>query len=113
MASPALALDLRSAIRSIPDYPKPGIIFRDITTLIEDPEGFRESVERLADVHRGLGITHVAGIAAWDFMFGKMMPSTGGGTTPTVSPVNKMNAVTDFLHSQFSTLRPAHTRPAC
>ena len=63
-------LDLKSLIRSIPDYPKPGILFRDITTLIEHPEGFRESVERLAGAHRGLGITHVAGIEARGFIFG-------------------------------------------
>jgi adenine phosphoribosyltransferase len=63
-------LDLKSLIRSIPDYPKPGILFRDITTLIEHPEGFRESVERLAKAHRGLGITHVAGIEARGFIFG-------------------------------------------
>jgi adenine phosphoribosyltransferase len=63
-------LDLKTLIRSIPDYPKRGILFRDITTLIEDPAGFRESVERLADAHRGLGITHVAGIEARGFIFG-------------------------------------------
>jgi adenine phosphoribosyltransferase len=63
-------LDLKSLIRSIPDYPKPGILFRDITTLIEHPQGFRESVERLAAVHEGLGVTHVAGIEARGFIFG-------------------------------------------
>ena len=63
-------LDLKSLIRSIPDYPKPGILFRDVTTLIEHPEGFRESVERLAAAHRGVGITHVAGIAARGYIFG-------------------------------------------
>jgi adenine phosphoribosyltransferase len=63
-------LDLKSLIRTIPDYPKPGILFRDITTLIEHPQGFRESVERLAEAHRGLGITHVAGIEARGFIFG-------------------------------------------
>ena len=63
-------LDLKSLIRSIPDYPRPGILFRDITTLIEHPQGFRESVERLAEAHRGIGITHVAGIEARGFIFG-------------------------------------------
>lgn len=63
-------LDLKSLVRSIPDYPKPGILFRDITTLIENPEGFRESVEQIAMRHRGLGITHVAGIEARGFIFG-------------------------------------------
>lgn len=63
-------LDLKSLVRSIPDYPKKGILFRDITTLIENPAGFRESIERIAAAHRGLDITHVAGIEARGFIFG-------------------------------------------
>jgi len=63
-------LDLSSLVRSIPDYPKKGILFRDITTLIEHPQGFKESVDRLAEAHRGKGITHVAGIEARGFIFG-------------------------------------------
>lgn len=63
-------LELKSLIRTIPDYPKKGILFRDITTLIEHPEGFRQSVEEIAAAHRGLGITHVAGIEARGFIFG-------------------------------------------
>ena len=63
-------LDLKSLVRTIPDYPKPGILFRDITTLIEHPEGFKESVERIASQYRGQGITHVAGIEARGFIFG-------------------------------------------
>lgn len=66
----AMPIDLKSMIRSIPDYPKKGIMFRDITTLIENPDGFRESIERIASAHRGLGITHVAGIEARGFIFG-------------------------------------------
>ena len=65
-----MPLDLQSLVRTIPDYPKKGILFRDITTLIEHPQGFRESIERLAEAHRGLGITHVAGIEARGFIFG-------------------------------------------
>jgi adenine phosphoribosyltransferase len=63
-------LDLKPLIRSIPDYPKPGILFRDITTLIEHPQGFKESVERIAEAHKGIGITHVAGIEARGFIWG-------------------------------------------
>jgi adenine phosphoribosyltransferase len=63
-------LDLKSLIRTIPDYPKEGILFRDITTLIEHPQGFKESVERLAAAHKGIGITHVTGIEARGFIFG-------------------------------------------
>lgn len=65
-----MALDLKSLVRTIPDYPKKGILFRDITTLIEHPQGFRESVEQLAEAHRHLGVTHVAGIEARGFIFG-------------------------------------------
>lgn len=76
-------LDLKSLVRSIPDYPKKGILFRDITTLIEHPAGFRESVERLAEAHRGLGITHVAGIEARGFIFGAGVAiSMGVGFVP-------------------------------
>ena len=63
-------IDLKALVRTIPDYPKPGILFRDITTLIEHPEGFRHSVQRIADEHGGFGITHVAGIEARGFIFG-------------------------------------------
>lgn len=65
-----MTADLKALVRSIPDYPKPGIIFRDITSLIEDSAGFRESVERLAAAHRDKGITKVAGIEARGFIFG-------------------------------------------
>nr|WP_314258214.1 adenine phosphoribosyltransferase [uncultured Devosia sp.] len=65
-----MSLDLKALVRTIPDYPKKGILFRDITTLIENPEGFKESVERIAAQYRGQGISHVAGIEARGFIFG-------------------------------------------
>ena len=65
-----MPLDLKALVRTIPDYPKKGILFRDITTLIEHPEGFKESIERIAGQYRGQGITHVAGIEARGFIFG-------------------------------------------
>ncbi|HEY8575008.1 MAG TPA: adenine phosphoribosyltransferase [Devosia sp.] len=65
-----MPLDLKALVRTIPDYPKKGILFRDITTLIEHPEGFKESVEQIAQRYRGQGITHVAGIEARGFIFG-------------------------------------------
>ncbi len=65
-----MTLDLKALVRTIPDYPKKGILFRDITTLIEHPEGFKESIERIASRYRGQGITHVAGIEARGFIFG-------------------------------------------
>jgi adenine phosphoribosyltransferase len=65
-----MPLDLKALVRTIPDYPKKGILFRDITTLIEHPEGFKKSIERIASQYRGQGITHVAGIEARGFIFG-------------------------------------------
>ncbi|VAW23256.1 Adenine phosphoribosyltransferase [hydrothermal vent metagenome] len=65
-----MVMDLKALVRTIPDYPKKGIMFRDITTLIEDPKGFRESIERISAAHKDMGITHVAGIEARGFIFG-------------------------------------------
>ena len=57
-------------IRSIPDYPKPGILFRDITTLLADPVGFRKAVDGLVQFHAGVRIDKVAGIEARGFILG-------------------------------------------
>src|SRR6202022_3341132 len=62
--------DLRSAIRSIPDYPKPGIIFRDITTLLGNARAFRRAVDELVQPFAGAKIDKVAGIEARGFILG-------------------------------------------
>ena len=62
--------DLRSAIRSIPDYPKPGIMFRDITTLLGDARAFRRAVDELVQPWAGMKIDKVAGIEARGFILG-------------------------------------------
>lgn len=62
--------DVKSKIRTIPDYPKKGIMFRDITTLLGDAWGFRKIVDELVQVHAGSGITKVAGIEARGFILG-------------------------------------------
>ncbi len=66
-------LDLKSKIRTIPDYPKPGIMFRDITTLIGDATAFSASVDKLIEVTDGAQFDHVAGIEARGFIFGGAM----------------------------------------
>jgi adenine phosphoribosyltransferase len=63
-------IDIRSLIRTIPDYPKPGILFRDITTLIADPKGLRAAVDGLVLPFLKAGIDHVAGIEARGFILG-------------------------------------------
>ncbi len=62
--------DLIRLIRTIPDFPKPGVQFRDITTLIRSAEGLRNSVDRLADAVARYQPTLVAGIEARGFIFG-------------------------------------------
>ncbi|MDR1828943.1 MAG: adenine phosphoribosyltransferase [Methylobacteriaceae bacterium] len=64
---------LRDAIRSIPDYPKPGVIFRDITTLLGNADAFHLAVEELAEPWRGKQIKHVAGIEARGLILGGAM----------------------------------------
>src|SRR5450759_2498420 len=62
--------DLRASIRSIPDYPKPGILFRDITTLLGDARAFRRAVDEMLQSWAGMKIDKVAGIEARGFILG-------------------------------------------
>ena len=62
--------DLKAAIRSIPDHPKPGIMFRDITTLLGDARAFRRAVDELVHPWAGGKIDKVAGIEARGFILG-------------------------------------------
>ncbi len=62
--------DLKDAIRTIPDYPKPGILFRDITTLLGSPAAFRRAVDQLVAPWAGGKIDKVAGIEARGFILG-------------------------------------------
>jgi len=70
MNAPDIRSDLRDAVRSIPDYPKPGIIFRDITTLLGDARAFRRTVDELVQPWAGAKIDKVAGIEARGFILG-------------------------------------------
>ena len=63
-------MNLRDSIRAIPDYPKPGILFRDVTTLLGDAAAFRQAVDEIAAVHRHAAIDKVAGIEARGFILG-------------------------------------------
>ncbi|MEZ5895067.1 MAG: adenine phosphoribosyltransferase [Parvularculaceae bacterium] len=63
-------MDLTTVIRTIPDYPKPGILFRDITTLLNDARGFRRAVDELVQPLAGKKIDKVAGIEARGFILG-------------------------------------------
>src|SRR4051812_13996474 len=58
----ATAMNLRDTIRDIPDFPKEGILFKDITTLLKDPAAFKQSLDEMADVVRGQQIDAVVGM---------------------------------------------------
>ncbi len=62
--------DLKALVRTIPDYPKPGVMFRDITTLIGHKEGFRRVVDQLAGRYTSRSVDKVAGIEARGFILG-------------------------------------------
>lgn len=63
-------MNLADSIRAIPDYPKPGIVFRDITTLLGDARAFRRTVDELVQPFAGLKIAKIAGIEARGFILG-------------------------------------------
>jgi len=63
-------LDLKSKIRAVPDFPKPGILFYDITTLLADPEAFRTVIDRLAEPYANQKIDKIVGIESRGFIFG-------------------------------------------
>ena len=62
--------DLKSLIRTIPDYPKTGIMFRDVTTLMGNAQGFKAAIERMAAPYAGAKVQAVAGIEARGFILG-------------------------------------------
>src|SRR5881397_3985895 len=62
--------DLKACVRTIPDYPKPGILLRDITTLLGDARSFRRAVDELVQPWAGMKIDKVAGIEARGFILG-------------------------------------------
>ncbi len=75
--------DLRGLVRTIPGYPKPGILFRDISTLLGDAGGFRRTVDQLAARYAGAGVAKVAGIEARGFILGGAVADRlGAGFVP-------------------------------
>jgi adenine phosphoribosyltransferase len=76
-------MDLTSVIRTVPDYPKPGIQFRDITTLLNHPESFAYTIDLLADRYASFDIDKIAGIEARGFIFASVLAyKLGKGFVP-------------------------------
>ncbi|PCJ51718.1 MAG: adenine phosphoribosyltransferase [Planctomycetota bacterium] len=63
-------LNYADYLRDVPDYPKPGIMFKDITPLLQDAKAFATCIEDLADLAKGLDATHIAGMESRGFLFG-------------------------------------------
>src|SRR6059058_4607898 len=80
-------MDLREFIRDVPDFPKPGILFKDITPLLRAPGALDSSMEQLAAPFRNDGITQVAGIESRGFIFGSCVARIlGAGFIPIRKP---------------------------
>jgi adenine phosphoribosyltransferase len=79
--------ELKSKIRHVPDFPKAGILFYDITTLLQDPLGFRSAIDSLALPFVGQGIELVIGIESRGFIFGAAVADRiGAGFAPVRKP---------------------------
>jgi adenine phosphoribosyltransferase len=86
--------DLRARIREVPDFPKPGILFYDITTLLKDPAGYRESIDLLTAPYLGKKIDVVVGMESRGFIFSAPMAyQLGAGFVP-VRKLGKLPAET-------------------
>jgi adenine phosphoribosyltransferase len=79
--------ELRKLIREVPDFPKPGINFYDITTLLKDPTGLEESIDAMTEACRGMDIDTVIGIESRGFIFGAPLAyQLGVGFIPVRKP---------------------------
>jgi len=110
-------VSLKESIRSIPDYPKPGIVFRDITTLLSDPRSFRRAVDALVHPFAGGRIDQVAGIEARGFILGGavahqlssgFVPIRKKGKLPhtTVSTAYALEYGTDEIEIHVDAIKP-------
>jgi adenine phosphoribosyltransferase len=81
------ALDLRPFIRDVPDFPKPGIVFKDITPLLRSAQALDAAIDRLARPYAGAGITQVAAMESRGFIFGSSVArQLGAGFIPIRKP---------------------------
>src|SRR5512140_1138010 len=85
---------LAQTIRSIPDFPSPGILFRDITTLLKDPEAFRSAVDLMAEPFVGKHIDVVVGVESRGFVFATPLAYHVGAGFVLVRKPGKLPAAT-------------------
>jgi adenine phosphoribosyltransferase len=82
--------DLKERIRHVPDFPKPGILFYDITTLMKEPAGFRAAVDAMATPYMGAGVDLVVGIESRGFIFGAAVADRIGAGFAPVRKLGKL-----------------------
>ena len=110
-------LILEKAIKNIPDFPKPGIIFRDITSLIQNKTAFKKSVDLLVNKYKGKKIDKVVGVEARGFIFGAaiahkinagFVPVRKKGKLPrkTISATYELEYGTDTLEIHEDAIEP-------
>ena len=93
----ALERALRATVREVPDFPTPGIGFKDITPVLADPALFGACVEALAEAYRGTGITHVAGVESRGFLLAAPVAlAVGAGIVP-VRKLGKLPHTTERI----------------
>jgi len=85
---------LKSRIRHVPDFPKPGILFYDVTTLLRDPQGFRMAVDSLATPYQGQRIDVVVGIESRGFILGSAVADRIGAGFVPVRKLGKLPSAT-------------------
>jgi adenine phosphoribosyltransferase len=80
-------MDIKSLIREIPDFPKPGILFKDITTLLRDPAGLRYTIDAIAHQCGDLNVDYIVGMESRGFIFGTPLAyKMGTGFVPVRKP---------------------------
>ena len=89
-------MDLTTLIRDIPDWPKPGIVFKDITPLLSDPAGLAMAVELMTNPFRGQGIEVVAGAESRGFIFGTAVAQA---LSAGFIPIRKPNKLPHDTHT--------------
>jgi adenine phosphoribosyltransferase len=85
---------LKTRIRHVPDFPKPGILFYDVTTLLRDPEGFRLAIDAMSEPYGNQGISLVVGIESRGFILGSAVADRIGAGFVPVRKVGKLPSTT-------------------
>lgn len=81
---------LKTSIRDVPDFPKKGIVFKDITPMLQNPELFNESLDLLAALHKNDKIDHIAAIESRGFIFGAALAARTGASFVPVRKKGKL-----------------------